>query len=409
VRRVLEQIELELECFALSLGPTRVRTIYVGGGTPSLLAPESLDRLLEAGARFVRAVGRGADPDRGGLEWTVEANPESLNREHLEICASHGVNRLSIGVQSFHDRILSTLGRPAGARESRAALELVRSEWPGQISLDLMSGVPGAPWPVLRRDLEEALAYAPEHLSLYSLTLDDPAHPLARDINPERQDRLWLRGHRWLEEQGYRNYEISNFARPGFESLHNLRYWRLEPYLGVGPAAVSTLPGSRNLRPDRGVDRAPAGAGNAGRPAVLRLTNPESLGSFLGGPGALWGIEIEEIAPREFLFETLMMGLRLRDGIDAAAFVARFGRSLPELLPGLWRRWAGRGLLVGTGAGSGAGATGPPSCSRYALSFEGRMVLDRLLLELQGELERPELEDLSVVCWGAAPAPEGPA
>ncbi|MBN1837968.1 MAG: coproporphyrinogen III oxidase family protein [Spirochaetales bacterium] len=375
VQRVLGQVELQLQCFARLLGPTRVETVYVGGGTPSLLSPDRLDRLLEAIGGFARVVAGGDHHGCVPCEWTVEANPESLSREHLAVCASRGVSRLSIGIQSFDGRILSTLGRPAGPEESRQALQLAREHWDGHVNVDLMSGAPGEDWQILRRDLEEALVWTPEHVSLYSLSLDDPEHPLARDSDPDGQDRLWLRAYRWLEERGYRNYEISNFAPPGCECRHNLRYWGLDPYLGCGPAAASTLPGRKS-------PALPEAEGLA----VLRLANPRSLDRFLGGPDASWGLEVEEIAPREFLFETLMMGLRLRAGIDAAGFKTRFGRSLPELVPGLWRRWVDSRLC-------------DPALDRHALTFEGRMILDHLLLELQEALEDAEPEDL-FVRWG---------
>ncbi|MBN1837237.1 MAG: coproporphyrinogen III oxidase family protein [Spirochaetales bacterium] len=377
VREVLAQVETQLAYFARLVAPTRVETVYVGGGTPSLLAPDQLDRLLEAIERFQQAGGvlEGGDGSPAApAEWTVEANPESLNAEHLAVCTARGVTRLSVGIQSLDDGILSTLGRPAGPKESRRALELLRDRWGGEVNVDVMSGTPGQEWRSLYRDLEEIVDYGPGHVSLYSLSLDDPEHPLARDIDPDRQDRLWLRGQRWLEERGYRNYEISNFARPGHESRHNLRYWRLEPYLGCGPSAASTLPGG------------PDSPALQGQTEVLRLVNPRSLRRFLEGPACCWGLEVEEVSPREFLFETLMMGLRLRQGIDAAGFAARFGRDLPQVVPVVWQRWVERGWCE-------------PDRERYALSFAGRMILDTLLLELQDALADAGLED-TVVRWG---------
>jgi oxygen-independent coproporphyrinogen-3 oxidase len=377
LRRVLGEIERQLQFFEEIVLPSRVETVYIGGGTPTLLSPGQLDRLLQSVHRFLAAADPAAavSPGRGAVsEWTVEANPESLHPEHLDVCAARGVNRISLGLQSTQGGILSTLGRAAGAQECRAALELLRSRWEGQVNLDLISGAPGEDWPMLRRDLERATAQEPDHLSLYSLSLDDPDHPLARRCEPDTQDRLWLRGCRWLEERSYRNYEISNFARPGRECRHNLRYWRLEPYLGVGPGAASTLPGD-------------AGRGE-GRVAVLRLTNPRSIDAFLTGLASCWGLEVEAVDAREFLLETLMMGLRLREGIASAALAECFGRPLQELLPELWTRWAGRGLVAE-----------PQGSDRCALSFDGRMILDRLLLEVSEAVAGIREGELSLR-WG---------
>jgi oxygen-independent coproporphyrinogen-3 oxidase len=350
VEAVLREMRAELECFEDLLCPSRVDTVYVGGGTPSLLSPSRLSELLDRVRGFVARVG--GRP----REWTVEVNPESLTSEHLDVLAGNGVTRLSVGIQSFDDRVLSTLGRPGDARASGAALALVRSRWRGQLSLDLITGTPGQGWASLDRDVRRALAAAPHHLSLYSLTLDDRAHPLARRLDPDRQDRLWLAACRRLEVAGYPSYEISNFARPGFECLHNLRYWHLEPYLGVGPGAVSTLP-----------DR------NGG---VQRLSHPRSLEVYLQGAPADWGLQSERIGPRALLLESLMMGLRLAEGIEARSFASRFGADLPDLLPRTWRRFTDSGLTLPSETGE----------RRYALSFEGRMILDRLLAELQDEI-----------------------
>jgi oxygen-independent coproporphyrinogen-3 oxidase len=306
---------------------------------------------------------------------------------------SHGVTRLSVGIQSFDDQVLATLGRPGRSRESDAALELLGRRWRGELSLDLLTGTPGQEWGSLQGDLDRAVGIAPHHVSLYSLSFDDPEHPLARRLDPDDQDRLWLRAYRRLEQRGYRNYEISNFARPGFECRHNLRYWYLEPYLGIGPGAASTLPG-----------------GDGG---VLRLTHPRSLSGYLRGEPAAWGLETERVSPRELLLESLMMGLRLRDGVDSRRFAERFGADLVVLLPQTWRRLRSRRLLLPIGAVQlrGGARGGEPDVTaaalgdaqreagRHALSFRGRMILDRLLEELQGEISELPEERLSVR-WG---------
>ncbi len=171
-------------------------------------------------------------------------------------------------------------------------------------------------------------------------------------MQEDARDELWLAGFEQLEGQGYRNYEVSNFARPGQECLHNLRYWKLEPYLGVGPGAVSTLPGVSG--------------------EVLRLYHPEDISAYLAGNP--WGLRQERILPKEFLLETLMMGFRLRSGISAEEFSRRFGRPLPEMFPGLWKGWLERGFLR-------------EDPMAYAFTDQGRLLLNRRLLEAQEALD----------------------
>jgi oxygen-independent coproporphyrinogen-3 oxidase len=320
--------------------------VYVGGGTPSLLPARSLERLL-AGIRAFAP-----EP----AEWTVEANPESLTTGFLEICARQGADRLSLGVQSTRDRLLQVLGRPGDEADNRMALRRIHSSWSGRLNLDFLVGVPGQTRADLFRDLRQAREARAGHVSLYALT-PPPGTALAEAVQEDARDELWLAGVEQLEAQGYRNYEVANFARPGQECRHNLRYWRLEPYLGVGPGAVSTLPGAGG--------------------EVFRLYHPEDIPAYLAGNP--WGLRRETIRPKEFLLETLMMGFRLRSGIGAEEFSRRFGRPLPELLPGLWREWGQRGYLR-------------EDSTAYAFTDQGRLFLNRRLLEAQealGEAEEP--------------------
>jgi oxygen-independent coproporphyrinogen-3 oxidase len=338
---VVDGILEELSWFGQLLQPSRVPTIYVGGGTPSLLPEPALGRLLAG----LRAFAPGAE------EWTVEANPESLTVAFLETCARQGVGRLSLGVQSTRDRLLRVLGRPGDEAANQRALERMRASWTGRLNLDFLVGVPGQDRVDLFRDLREARLAGAGHVSLYALT-PPPGTPLAEQVQEDARDELWLAGGEWLEAEGYRNYEVANFSRPGQECLHNLRYWRLEPYLGVGPGAVSTLPGKGG--------------------EVFRLYHPENIPAYL--QGRPWGLRRETIRPKEFLLETLMMGFRLRDGVGAEEFTRRFGFPLPQLLPGLWREWGRRGYLRELPAA-------------YAFTDQGRLALNRRLLEAQQAME----------------------
>ncbi len=328
--RVVARTIAQLDRFLENAPETRFPTVYVGGGTPSVLPPRLLEALLTRISRL------------RPVEWTVEANPESLDREFLASCHRAGVTRLSMGLQSMDDRLLAVLGRPGTVADNRRALETVGERWNGETSLDLIAGIPGQSAANLLADVGTVVDSGVGHASLYSLTIE-PDTPLAGLVasggvvlnRPDHDDDLWLAGRAAFETAGVRQYEVSNFARPGKECRHNLRYWHLEPYLGIGPGAVSTLP--REL--------AAALVGELTDAAVVRLANPRDIESFLDGRGGApaWGIEVEPISAREFVLETLMMGLRLVDGISRASFQHRFGHSLDDLAPGLWQRWEAGG------------------------------------------------------------------
>lgn len=343
VERILDETLRQLQHFAARLRPKAVPSVYVGGGTPSLLCPEQVAGLLRGARAFGAGSGSSEPP-----ETTVEANPESLGEEWLAACREAGANRISLGVQSLHDPLLQALGRRATAAQARRGLSLLQRGWPLSTNVDLLAGIPGQTTRELERDIREVEACG--HVSLYTLT---PPSGSSVRLDRDRADRLWLSGKRLLERLGFENYEVSNFARPGRQCRHNLGYWRLDPYLGVGPAAVATLP-------------SPEGA-------PQRLSNPAFLERFLAGQG--WGIQVEQIAPREFLLETLMVGLRLREGIRAEVFTRRFGQGLPQLLPVLWREWRGRGVVR-------------EGKEAYALTEEARLRLNPLLVEASSAIER---------------------
>ncbi len=333
------------------------QTVFMGGGTPSTLARPLLRRMLTA-LRFPSC-----------NEWTVEANPESIDQEFLDVCGEAGVTRISAGVQSMDDRHLHSLHRTGSRGDILRAIGLLRAGWDADLNLDFIAGIPGQMPHEVASDLCLLDDLAVSHVSLYSLTYE-PETPLARLVqagkvrpnSAERDEELWFAGVEELQRRGYSHYEVSNFCRPGKECLHNLRYWRLEPYLGVGPAAVSTLPAARIAA----ILGKPELAKDGG---VLRMTNPRDIHAFLSGRDDLWGAQLETVSPSDFLLETLMMGLRLDEGISAAAFVRRFGRDFKEIFPGLWEAWVSRGAAR-------------PAGERLALSNSGRMMLDGLLSEL---------------------------
>jgi len=352
--------------------PPRIETIFMGGGTPSALSHENLSPLLHAFS------------DTGAVEWTVEANPESLDGEFLALCERAGVTRLSVGVQTLRDSLLRLLRRPASRSRTLAALELLGRSWHGELNLDFIAGIPGQSPGEVREDLALLEGFRPPHISLYQLTCE-PETELARLVEQgkivlntrELDEELWFAGKEALEGRGFKHYEISNFCMPGKECRHNLRYWRMEPYLGVGPGAVSTVPARTFAlalgRPE--LAETPGG--------VLRVSNTKDLHSFLGGQGSLWGLEVESVKLEDFLLENLMMGLRLQEGISAALWESRFGRRFDEFFPGIWKRWSDEGLAE-------------QPLGNLRLTESGRMVLDGLLGELADRLATAGLPSITI-------------
>lgn len=278
---------LERECAGLPEG-FAPETVFIGGGTPTVLSVAELGRLFEtlAGALDLSRV----------TEWTCEANPGTLDAEKIRTLRRAGVNRVSLGVQSFEDGILKFLGRLHTARQAEESVRLLRAEGFDNLGLDLMFAVPGG---VIERDLERALALGPEHLSVYGLTFEDGT-PLARrrdagevaEIDDGEQLRQYRVVRETLKGAGFHHYEISNYARPGHECRHNLLYWGPGEYLGLGPAAHSHWAGRRWANARRVEDWA------AGAPREFE----------------------EELAPEARAREALVFGLRRLDGVERAAF-----------------------------------------------------------------------------------------
>jgi oxygen-independent coproporphyrinogen-3 oxidase len=278
-----------------------VDTLYLGGGTPSLLAPERLARIVAAARE------RFGLPN--GAELTLEANPKDLDLEGYRALVDIGINRLSLGVQSLDDAVLREMGRQHTASDGIAAVGLARRAGVQSVSVDLILGWPeetGARW---RASLEGVLAADPDHLSLYVLEVEEKtllAHRARRGTLRLPDDDLVADLYSWATERlaraGLARYEISNFARPGFESRHNGKYWDDAPFLGVGMAAHSYREGRRSW-------------------------NEPSFGAYCRAieerATALAGERL--LSARERAADALFTGLRRREGIDLAGFGARYG------------------------------------------------------------------------------------
>ena len=226
-----------------------VTSIFFGGGTPSLLSPADIALLLNTIAKYFPVV---AD-----AEISMEANPDSLSsKEMVRDLARCGITRISLGVQSMDDRELAMLGRLHNADQVCRACEAVHAAEISSLNLDLMWGLPGQTETSWKSTLKKALCLAPDHISAYSLTLEEGT-PLCSLVEQKRlslpdeslQEDIYLGGRTLLEEAGFEQYEISNYAKPGHECRHNLGYWHQKPYLGVGPSAVSTIGNKRFTSP----------------------------------------------------------------------------------------------------------------------------------------------------------------
>lgn len=292
-----------------------VDTVYFGGGTPSLLGAKRLVSLLSTVADSF-AVAPGA-------EITFEANPESARDvSTLRTLRNAGFNRVSLGMQSADDKELRAIGRIHGARDTEEAVAAARAAGFDNLSLDLIYGLPGQTQEQWRHSLAAAMALAPEHLSCYGLKVE-PGTPLyaRRDSvslpDDDAQAELYLSAVESLAANGWAQYEISNFARPGHESRHNLKYWELGEYLGFGPGAHSDFGGRRF--------------------AVAR-----DLNAFLAGKAAY--SESSAISPREREAERVMLGLRLTRGLAASGLTGAesvlrecAAHGLAEHKGGYWR------------------------------------------------------------------------
>ncbi len=312
---------LKAEMAGRSAGGAAVATVFVGGGTPTALSGPELAGLLEDARRCFTWL--------DGTEATVEANPGTVDRAKLSLVRQAGANRLSLGVQSFNDRLLVRLGRVHRAAEAREAVRAAREAGFDNLSLDLIFGLPGQTLADWRADLESALELEPEHLSCYSLKVEEGTSFAAEaaagrlDLPGEETDLAMFDLTRdRLGAAGYESYEISNFARPGRRCRHNLVYWRNEEYLGFGAGAASYLDRRRwtNIRDPREYVR-----------ALDRAAGPTGIaGGF--DHGRLAG-EVETTDLRTEMIETVMMSLRTSDGLSEDYFRRRFGAELRSVFP----------------------------------------------------------------------------
>ncbi len=350
----LKALELEMEQY-LNSG-LKVATIFIGGGTPTVLPAEAVTRILEKV--------RGLAEVLPGAEITIEANPGSVTKEQLALFLQAGINRLSLGAQSGQDTFLKALGRSHTVKEVEKTVVAARKSGFTNINLDLIYGLPGEMLDDWARTLKWAVSLGPQHLSCYGLQVEEGT-PLARMVKEGRLtlpdddeiSEMFLLNTEFLPAAGYHQYEISNFARGGakgtamgYRCRHNLFYWKYRDYLGLGPDAYSCFSGNRwaNLRD---LD------------LYIKLLNE----------GKLPVAARERISKQQGMAEFIMLGLRLTEGPDPVIFKERWGKSLEAVLGSRALPLIDGGFLR-------------QEQGTYQLTPEGMLVSNRVLTELLAPL-----------------------
>lgn len=314
--RYVDALLADLDADLPAVREREIVSIFIGGGTPSLLSAMAYRRLF-AGLRERLVFA----PD---IEITLEANPGTVEQTRFEGYRDAGINRLSIGVQSFHQVQLEALGRIHSGAEAMGAMSSARGAGFDNVNLDLMHGLPGQTQETALGDIEQALALEPTHLSWYQLTLESNTEFFSHPPALPDEERLWDiqdAGHALIESAGFSRYEISAYARPGRRARHNLNYWRFGDYLGIGAGAHGKL----TLRDGDGSMRIERRWKTRQPEAYLRRCNDPR--GFVAGA--------RTVDARALPLEFLMNALRLVDGVESGDWQNHTGRALSELTPRL--------------------------------------------------------------------------
>ncbi|PTX64842.1 oxygen-independent coproporphyrinogen-3 oxidase [Melghirimyces profundicolus] len=348
VDEYLDALEEEMIRTVKEIPPETIETIFIGGGTPTVLTPVQLERLMEAIRRRF--------PDRSeDLEFTVEANPGTLTPEKLAVMKEGGVNRLSIGAQTFRPDLLAKIGRVHSVEDIEQSVEQARAVGIDNISLDLMFGLPEQTVADVEEALQRGLALSPEHFSVYSLKVEEGTvfhHQLLRGKLPlpteDEELEMYLLTRRRLEEAGFRQYEVSNFCRPGRESRHNTVYWLNLPYYGLGAGAHGYAKGIRHANV-RGVGE------------YIRLVRSRR-------PVA----ESHTVFKDEAMENHFLLGLRLLDGVSRKHFSRLYGKEPEKVFGSVLDTLTRRGLICLEG-------------DRYRLTEQGLLFGNEAFASFLGE------------------------
>lgn len=300
---------------------TFLDTIYIGGGTPSLLQYNQLDKIFKTIKESVEI--------KNDAEVTIEVNPDDITKELLVDYKKLGVNRISCGIQTMNDKSLEFVSRRSDYKKNVNALELFSKYWDGQLSIDIICGLPEENKSTFLDTLNNVINIKPDHISMYSLTIEDET-PLGKLVNEniieydyDFADELWLYGKQFLAAKGYNQYEVSNFSLPEKQCRHNLKYWNHQDYVGIGSGATGTIYNSDG--------------------SAFRWTNVKNINDYIN----FWlkktddniPQQIENVNIEDSKFEFFMMGLRKIDGIKLSEFKKCFNYNLPEGFVKLAEEW----------------------------------------------------------------------
>ncbi|GFN34717.1 radical SAM family heme chaperone HemW [Tepidimicrobium xylanilyticum] len=311
----------EIELYESILEGYRIKTIFIGGGTPSYIDEEYIGRILNN-------IFKVYNTDRVE-EITIEANPGTLNEEKLKAYMEYGINRISMGVQSLEDNLLRAIGRIHSSKDFYDSLDLLRKFGFNNVNVDLMFGLPGQCIEDCQNTLKEVIRLGVEHISYYSLIFEENTlmtkwygEGIIELPNEDEEREMYHKGIEILKNNGYKHYEISNFAKMGYECKHNLFYWKLKPYIGLGLAAHSNINNKRYWNHNNFKD-------------YYDKLNENRL-----------PIEGEEIIDKNMeIAEYLIMGLRLVEGINKREFKNRFNVDVENIYGNVLKKYEAQGLL----------------------------------------------------------------
>ena len=363
VDRVVTALVRELR-LRMEPPPLTPSTVFIGGGTPTILEFPQLETLLDAAADAVAA---------GDVaEFTVEANPATIDDAKAALLVEHGVTRLSLGAQSFHPAELAFLERLHNPADVPAAVDVIRRAGIKDFNLDLMFGMPGQTLASWDESLSRTLELGPTHIACYGL-IYEPGTALTKRLKAGAvtpcddglEAEMYLAAVDRLAAAGFEHYEISNFARPGHRCRHNLIYWNNEPYVGVGPSAAGYIDGRRYRNVASHTDY------------VRRIES--------GGDAV---VESETLTGADLAMETLMLQLRLIDGLSLEAFATRTGIDLRAVAAGSIERMCSMGFLE-------------ESAGRLRLTRQGLLMADAVISELAWELDKRRNVSLPVISVGS--------
>ena len=355
--RYVQAVCREIRAQAAFFGKRSLRSVFFGGGTPTLLTGAQIRAIMDTVRECFVLL-----PD---AEISMEGNPGTLTRDNLKAYRAAGVNRLSLGVQSMDDGLLAAIGRIHTAAQAEEAAAMAREAGFDNLNLDLMYGLPGQSAAQWRETLQKAIALSPEHLSCYSLILEEGT-PLYEAVQAgmcaalpcdniiEEMDDITAR---LTRENGYAHYEVSNYARPGRTCRHNVVYWECEPYLGVGLGAHSDVDGRRFYNPEDWE-------------AYLEMAESGETARQTEG----------ENRREDRMFERMMMGLRQVQGVDMARFEQDFSVKPEDVWPETLERMTNGGMMEKRG-------------SRLRLTERGMQVMNGVLVELMDEFDSKQQMD----------------